>query len=115
MARSSPRVHQLLKSGEYPIFTKIVMESRQSHLSRDDQFRYGLERVLDCIVAALPSTVEPPVAAHREGQEDRDDQHQPGDGAGGSACCAAQDSPAGPGLPNRSASTADHPLHRNTI
>ncbi len=25
MARSSPRVHQLLRSGEYPIFTKIVM------------------------------------------------------------------------------------------
>jgi AcrR family transcriptional regulator len=73
MARSYPRVHQLLKSGEYPIFTRITMEARQPHLSRDDQFRYGLERVLDCIAAALPSTVEPPVPAHREGQEDRDD------------------------------------------
>jgi AcrR family transcriptional regulator len=73
MERSSPYVHQLLKSGEYPIFSKIVMGARQPHLSRDDQFRYGLERVLDCIAAALPSTVEPPVAAHREGQEDRHD------------------------------------------
>ncbi|GAA0322092.1 TetR/AcrR family transcriptional regulator [Actinoallomurus spadix] len=59
MARSSPRVRQLLESGEYPIFTKIVMEARRPHLSRDEQFRYGLERVLDCIAAALPSTAGP--------------------------------------------------------
>lgn len=73
MARSHQYVDRLVKSGEYPIFTKIVMEARQPHLSRDDQFRYGLERVLDCIGAALPSTVEPPAAAHRERREDRDD------------------------------------------
>ena len=54
MVRSSPRVHQLLESGEYPIFSKIVMQARQPHLSRDDQFRYGLQRILDCIAAALP-------------------------------------------------------------
>ncbi len=54
MARNSPRIHQLVNSGKYPIFTKIVMEARQPHLSRDDQFRYGLERILDCIAAALP-------------------------------------------------------------
>jgi AcrR family transcriptional regulator len=65
MARSYPRVQQLLKAGEYPIFSKIVTEGRQAHLSRGDQFRYGLERVLDCIAAALPATGEPPVAAHR--------------------------------------------------
>ncbi|MER6949145.1 TetR/AcrR family transcriptional regulator [Nonomuraea sp. NPDC000554] len=58
MARSYPYVDRLVKSGEHPIFAKIVMEARQPHLSRDDQFRYGLERVLDCIAAALPSTVE---------------------------------------------------------
>jgi AcrR family transcriptional regulator len=73
MAQSYPRVHQLLESGEYPIFTKIVKEARQPHLSRADQFRYGLDRVLDCIAAALPSTVEPPAPAHRERQENRDD------------------------------------------
>jgi len=54
-------------------FTKLVTEARQPHLSRDEQFRYGPERVLDCIAAALPSMVEPPVAAHPEGREDRDD------------------------------------------
>lgn len=73
LARSYSYVQQLLKSGEYPIFTKIAMEARQPHLSRDYQFRYGLERVLDCIAAALPSTAGTPVPARREGQEDRDD------------------------------------------
>lgn len=63
MARSSPYVHHLMACGKYPIFTKIVVEASQPHLSRDDQFRYGLERVLDCIAAALPSTAEPPVEA----------------------------------------------------
>ncbi|WP_246654841.1 hypothetical protein [Nonomuraea guangzhouensis] len=46
--------NRLVKSGNYPIFTKIVMEAGQPNLSRDDQFRYGLQRVLDCIAAALP-------------------------------------------------------------
>lgn len=55
MARSYPYVDRLVKSGQYPIFTKIVMEARQPHLSRDDQFRHGLRRVLDCVAAALPS------------------------------------------------------------
>lgn len=60
MARSSPYIDRLLKSGEYPIFTKIVMEARQPHLSRADQFQNGLQRVLDCIATALPPTAEEP-------------------------------------------------------
>ncbi|MEU6792316.1 TetR/AcrR family transcriptional regulator [Nonomuraea wenchangensis] len=59
MARSGAYIDRLVKSGEYPIFTKIVTEARQPHLSREEQFRHGLRRVLDCIAAALP--------AHREG------------------------------------------------
>ncbi|HEU5159291.1 MAG TPA: TetR/AcrR family transcriptional regulator [Streptosporangiaceae bacterium] len=55
-ARSLPRIQQVLASGDYPIFTKIVLEARQPRLSRDDQFRHGLGRVLDCIAAALPAT-----------------------------------------------------------
>lgn len=58
MERSYPYVDRLVKSGEYPIFTKIVMEARHPHLSHDAQFRNGLLRVLDCIAAALPSTAE---------------------------------------------------------
>jgi AcrR family transcriptional regulator len=57
MARSLPRVRQLLASGEYPIFTKIALAARQPHVNRDDQFRYGLEHVLNCIAAAVASAV----------------------------------------------------------
>ncbi|MEU5869142.1 TetR/AcrR family transcriptional regulator [Nonomuraea sp. NPDC047529] len=55
MARSGPRIEQLVNSGEYPIFTKIVMQAGRPHLSRDDQFRHGLQRVLDCVAGALPA------------------------------------------------------------
>ncbi|MEV0198683.1 TetR/AcrR family transcriptional regulator [Nonomuraea sp. NPDC050691] len=77
MKRSYPYVDRLVKSGEYPIFTKIVMEARQPHLSREDQFRHGLKRVLDCIATALPSTAESPMSAHQGGREEQD-----GPGAG---------------------------------
>ncbi|MEV4899223.1 TetR/AcrR family transcriptional regulator, partial [Nonomuraea sp. NPDC055795] len=55
MKRSYPYIEGLVKSGDYPIFTKIVMEARHPHLSRDDQFRDGLRRVLDFIATALPA------------------------------------------------------------
>ncbi|WP_083733537.1 TetR/AcrR family transcriptional regulator C-terminal domain-containing protein [Actinomadura sp. CNU-125] len=58
MARNSPYIQRLVEGGEYPMFTKIVLEARQPHLSPGDQFRYGLERVLDCIAAPLSSPVE---------------------------------------------------------
>ncbi|MEV5827028.1 TetR/AcrR family transcriptional regulator [Spirillospora sp. NPDC052242] len=60
MARHSPHVRQLVESGEYPMFSKIVLEARQPHLNHDDQFRYGLERVLDCLAAALSAPGGPP-------------------------------------------------------
>ncbi|WP_049571769.1 TetR/AcrR family transcriptional regulator [Nonomuraea sp. SBT364] len=53
MVRSAPRVEQLIKSGDYPIFAKIVAQARRPHQSRDEQFRHGLQRVLDCIDAAI--------------------------------------------------------------
>ncbi|WP_285587304.1 TetR/AcrR family transcriptional regulator [Herbidospora sp. NBRC 101105] len=59
MARGHAHVDRLVKSGDHPIFTKIVMEARRPHLSRDDQFRHGLRRVLDCVAAALPPTEQP--------------------------------------------------------
>jgi hypothetical protein len=72
MERSSPYIDQLVNSGEYPIFTRIVMEARPPHLSREDQFRDGLQRVLDCIAAALPSTAESAMSAPPKGQEVQD-------------------------------------------
>ncbi|WP_232327557.1 TetR/AcrR family transcriptional regulator [Herbidospora yilanensis] len=54
MARGQAYVDRLVKSGDHPILTKIVMEARRPHLSRDEQFRLGVRRVLDCVAAALP-------------------------------------------------------------
>ncbi|MEU5773382.1 TetR/AcrR family transcriptional regulator [Streptomyces venezuelae] len=68
MARSGPYVDRLVKSERYPIITKIVTKARQPHLSRDDQFRQGLQRVLDCIAAALPSATEASDAGNPHGE-----------------------------------------------
>ncbi|MFC4910049.1 TetR/AcrR family transcriptional regulator [Actinomadura gamaensis] len=57
-ARNHPYIQHLMESGKYPIFTRIAMEARQPRMSRDEQFRHGLERVLDCIAAALPRPPE---------------------------------------------------------
>ncbi|WP_207933588.1 TetR/AcrR family transcriptional regulator [Actinomadura sp. GC306] len=59
MTRNSPYVRRLIDSGEYPMFTKIVLEARQPHLDPGDRFRYGLERVLDGMATALSSPREP--------------------------------------------------------
>jgi AcrR family transcriptional regulator len=72
MERSSPYIDRLMKSGEYPIFTKIVMEARHLHLSREDQFRHGLQRVLDCIAPALLPTAGSPMSTHSKGREAQD-------------------------------------------
>jgi hypothetical protein len=55
MFRASPYVRRLIESGEHPMFARVVMDARQPHMGADASFRYGLERVLDCIEAALPS------------------------------------------------------------
>ncbi|WP_067472460.1 TetR/AcrR family transcriptional regulator [Actinomadura hibisca] len=57
MVRNSPYVRRLLASGRYPMFQRIVMDARQPHMSMDERFAYGLERVLKCIEAALPDDV----------------------------------------------------------
>lgn len=54
MARNSAYVDTLVRSGDYPMFTRIVMDARQPHMDPDERFRYGLERVLDCVAAVLP-------------------------------------------------------------
>ncbi|MEU4588242.1 TetR/AcrR family transcriptional regulator [Kitasatospora aureofaciens] len=57
LARSYPYVQQLLESGQYPIFGRIATEARQPRMGRDEQFGSGLQRVLDCIAAALPAAL----------------------------------------------------------
>jgi AcrR family transcriptional regulator len=55
MMRSGPYVRELLASGRYPMFERLVLDARLPHMTADEQFRYGLDRVLDCIAGALPA------------------------------------------------------------
>jgi AcrR family transcriptional regulator len=57
MRRNSAYVHQLIQTGEYPIFTRIVMDAEQPHMSDQERFDYGLERVLNAIGATLAPTL----------------------------------------------------------
>ncbi|GAA2308079.1 TetR/AcrR family transcriptional regulator [Actinomadura sp. NPDC048955] len=54
MMRSAPYVRELLDTGRYPMFERLVKDARLPHMSDEDQFRYGLQRVLDCIAGVLP-------------------------------------------------------------
>lgn len=54
MTQSAPYVRELLDSGRHPMFERVVRDARMPHLSGEEQFRCGLERVLDCIAGALP-------------------------------------------------------------
>ncbi|GAA2169052.1 TetR/AcrR family transcriptional regulator [Actinomadura napierensis] len=53
MRQSSPYVQRLLDSGEHPMLTRVVKDAALPHMSPDDQFDYGLERVLDCIASCM--------------------------------------------------------------
>ncbi|MEW2354190.1 TetR/AcrR family transcriptional regulator [Spirillospora sp. NPDC029432] len=55
MGRSGAYVRKLLADGEHPMFARVVKEARQPHMDAEERFRYGLERVLDCIQAGLPA------------------------------------------------------------
>ncbi|WP_459545209.1 TetR/AcrR family transcriptional regulator [Nocardia sp. X0981] len=50
-----PYVARIVESGRYPMFNRTILEARVPHLPPEEQFRYGLERVLDGIAAALPA------------------------------------------------------------
>ncbi|WP_201776897.1 TetR/AcrR family transcriptional regulator [Streptacidiphilus anmyonensis] len=51
--RAEPLARSLTESGRYPMFTRILSETRTALLTADERFRFGLERVLDSIAAAL--------------------------------------------------------------
>ncbi|MFB4310190.1 TetR/AcrR family transcriptional regulator [Actinomadura sp. GTD37] len=55
MLENSAYVGGLLDTGRYPMFKRIVVDARLPHMSAEEQFRYGLDRVLDCIAAFLPT------------------------------------------------------------
>ncbi|MFC6937366.1 TetR/AcrR family transcriptional regulator [Actinomadura yumaensis] len=69
MRRSIPYVKRLLADGDHPLFARVITHARQPHMDDEQQFRYGLDRVLDCIAAALPTDPRPrptpaPAPAH---------------------------------------------------
>lgn len=51
MRQSGPYVRRLLDAGEHPMFTRVVKEAALPHMPPEEQFAYGLERVLDCIAS----------------------------------------------------------------
>ncbi|QKW36396.1 TetR/AcrR family transcriptional regulator [Actinomadura sp. NAK00032] len=55
MLQSAPYVQELLGTGRYPMFERIVMDARLPHMNAEEQFRYGLDRVLDCVGGVLPA------------------------------------------------------------
>ncbi|MFC5817004.1 TetR/AcrR family transcriptional regulator [Nonomuraea harbinensis] len=54
MARQAPYLETLLKSGDHPLFARVVAESGRELADPDERFAYGLDRLLDGIAAALP-------------------------------------------------------------
>lgn len=53
-----PYVRQVVESGAFPLFNRSVLESRTAHLTPEERFRQGLDRILDAVaalIAALPA------------------------------------------------------------
>ncbi|GAA2278091.1 TetR/AcrR family transcriptional regulator C-terminal domain-containing protein [Nonomuraea roseoviolacea subsp. roseoviolacea] len=53
-----PYVRQAVESGAFPLFNRSVLESRIAHLTPEERFRQGLDRILDAVaalIAALPA------------------------------------------------------------
>lgn len=48
-----PYVRQIVESGDYPLFSRSLRESRVAHLPPAERFRHGLDHVLDGIGAHL--------------------------------------------------------------
>ncbi|WP_242910500.1 TetR/AcrR family transcriptional regulator [Actinomadura terrae] len=53
MIKNVPYVLPLIESGDYPMFGRVVVDAKLPHMTSEEAFRYGLDRVLDCIGAAL--------------------------------------------------------------
>ncbi|MFI6792941.1 TetR/AcrR family transcriptional regulator C-terminal domain-containing protein [Nonomuraea sp. NPDC050383] len=50
-----PYVRQVVESGAFPLFSRSVVESRTAHLTPDERFRHGLDRILDAVAALVPT------------------------------------------------------------
>ncbi|MEQ4716809.1 TetR/AcrR family transcriptional regulator [Nonomuraea sp. B19D2] len=50
-----PYVRQVVESGAFPLFSRSVLDSRTAHLTPDERFQHGLDRILDAIAALITS------------------------------------------------------------
>nr|AAK06798.1 putative repressor SimReg2 [Streptomyces antibioticus]AAL15594.1 Sim16 [Streptomyces antibioticus] len=66
MRRSGPYAQQLVDSGEYPMFARVLAETVAPHMGPDQRFRSGLERLLDSIGASLDRLSPPGRSAASE-------------------------------------------------
>jgi AcrR family transcriptional regulator len=53
MRLAAPHAREIVESGKYPVFGKVLMETTIPHMTPADQFEYGLALVLDSIAANL--------------------------------------------------------------
>ncbi|MEU8726401.1 TetR/AcrR family transcriptional regulator [Nonomuraea salmonea] len=51
-----PYVRHVVASGAFPLFNRSILDSRTAHLSPEERFRQGLDRILDAIAALIPAT-----------------------------------------------------------
>ncbi len=49
-----PHFHALMNTGRYPLMRRVMMEAEQPHMTPEENFEYGLQRVLDGIETWLP-------------------------------------------------------------
>ena len=52
-ATQAPYLQQILDSGKYPLFTKVIIDAALPHLAPDRVFQIGLDNLLDGIAAKL--------------------------------------------------------------
>lgn len=52
-ATQAPYLRQIMDSGRYPLFTKVIIDAALPHMDPDRQFRTGLDDLLDGIAAKL--------------------------------------------------------------
>jgi AcrR family transcriptional regulator len=52
-ATQGPYIQKIIDSGEYPLFTKVIIDAALPHMEPDHQFRTGLEDLLDGIAVKL--------------------------------------------------------------
>ncbi|WP_106399242.1 TetR/AcrR family transcriptional regulator [Actinocorallia populi] len=54
MRAHGPHFHSLMATGRYPLMHRVMLEAEQPHMTPEENFEHGLQRVLDGIEDWLP-------------------------------------------------------------